>query len=178
MPLVEGSRPGSCGGRQPLLHGGLLQGWQDTGRASSCASMDATRRWASAASGVRRRAVTRAGARVRHHAAGAARAGAACTAWRCIEIELDEPTESGSKALRLWSNPSATVEAPTIAALYRKRWRIEGMFGRLESVLHSEIKTLGHPRAALLGFYGGGAGLQRPGAAAGGGRAGAPAGHA
>ena len=26
------------------------------------------------------------------------------------------------------------------------------MFGRLESVLNSEIKTLGHPRAALLGF--------------------------
>lgn len=40
----------------------------------------------------------------------------------------------------------------TIARLYRKRWRIEGLFGRLESVLNSEIKTLGHPRAALLGF--------------------------
>ena len=39
-----------------------------------------------------------------------------------------------------------------MAALYRKRWRIEGMFQRLESVLHSEIKSLGHPRAALLGF--------------------------
>ena len=26
------------------------------------------------------------------------------------------------------------------------------MFQRLESVLNSEIKTLGHPRAALLGF--------------------------
>lgn len=26
------------------------------------------------------------------------------------------------------------------------------MFQRLESVLHSEIKSLGHPRAALLGF--------------------------
>jgi IS4 transposase len=36
--------------------------------------------------------------------------------------------------------------------LYRRRWRIEGMFQRLESVLHSEIASLGHPRAALLGF--------------------------
>ncbi len=26
------------------------------------------------------------------------------------------------------------------------------MFGRLESVLHSEVASLGHPRAALLGF--------------------------
>jgi hypothetical protein len=54
--------------------------------------------------------------------------------------------------IRLWSNLPASIEAQTIAALYRKRWRIEGMFQRLESVLHSEIKSLGHPRAALLGF--------------------------
>ena len=52
----------------------------------------------------------------------------------------------------LWSNLPPQIDAATIAQLYRKRWRIEGMFGRLESVLHSEIKTLGHPRAALLGF--------------------------
>ena len=40
------------------------------------------------------------------------------------------------------------------------RWRVErsrspgikGMFQRLESVLHSEVRSLGHPRAALLGF--------------------------
>ena len=49
-------------------------------------------------------------------------------------------------------NLPATVEAPPSPPVHRKRWRIEGMFGRLESVLHSEIKTLGHPRAALLGF--------------------------
>jgi hypothetical protein len=54
--------------------------------------------------------------------------------------------------IRLWTNLPATVDAASIAALYRKRWRIEGMFQRLESVLHSEIKSLGHPRAALLGF--------------------------
>lgn len=52
----------------------------------------------------------------------------------------------------LWSNLPGEIDAATIARLYRKRWRIEGMFGRLESVLHSEIKTLGHLRAALLGF--------------------------
>lgn len=72
--------------------------------------------------------------------------------WRRIEIALHAPTESGDEAIVLWSNLPPQIDAATIARLYRKRWRIEGMFGRLESVLHSEIKTLGHPRAALLGF--------------------------
>ncbi|WP_416402339.1 IS4 family transposase [Alicycliphilus denitrificans] len=72
--------------------------------------------------------------------------------WRRIEIALLAPTEAGDQTIVLWSNLPAEIDAATIARLYRKRWRIEGMFGRLESVLHSEIKTLGHPRAALLGF--------------------------
>jgi hypothetical protein len=50
--------------------------------------------------------------------------------------------------------------AGRIAELYRTRWRversrspgIEGMFGRLERVLHSELRSLDHPRAALLDF--------------------------
>lgn len=71
---------------------------------------------------------------------------------RRIEIALDAPTEAGDERIVLWSNLPAEVDAATIAALYRKRWRIEGMFGRLEAALSSEIKTLGHPRAALLGF--------------------------
>lgn len=72
--------------------------------------------------------------------------------WRRIEVALDQPTESGDTHIRLWSSLPATVDAATIAQLYRKRWRIEGMFQRLESVLHSEISSLGHPKAALLGF--------------------------
>lgn len=72
--------------------------------------------------------------------------------WRRIEIILDTPTDSGDETIVLWSNLPPEVDAATIAQLYRKRWRIEGLFGRLESVLHSEIRTLGHPRAALLGF--------------------------
>ena len=71
---------------------------------------------------------------------------------RRIEIALDAPTEAGDEHIVLWSNLPAHVDAVAIAALYRKRWRIEGMFGRLEAALSSEIKTLGHPRAALLGF--------------------------
>lgn len=72
--------------------------------------------------------------------------------WRRIELTLHTPTESGDQAIVLWSNLPPEIDAATIARLYRMRWRIEGMFQRLESVLHSEIKTLGHPRAALLGF--------------------------
>ncbi|WP_116120052.1 transposase [Paraburkholderia sp. BL6665CI2N2] len=34
--------------------------------------------------------------------------------------------------IRLWSNLPDEVDAPEIARLYRKRWRIEGMFQRLE----------------------------------------------
>ena len=74
------------------------------------------------------------------------------TPWRRIELRLDTPTESGETTIRLWSNLPREACAGTIAALYRKRWRIENMFQRLESVLESEIRSLGHPRAALLGF--------------------------
>lgn len=72
--------------------------------------------------------------------------------WRRIELRLDTPTESGETTILLWSNLPREVSARRIAELYRKRWRIEGMFQRLESVLKSEIRSLGHPRAALLGF--------------------------
>ena len=72
--------------------------------------------------------------------------------WRRIELTLDTPTEAGERTIRLWSNLPEEIGAQQIAALYRTRWRIEGMFQRLESVLHSEIRSLGHPRAALLGF--------------------------
>lgn len=76
----------------------------------------------------------------------------AATGWRRIEVALTTPTETGDATIVLWSNLPADIDACTIAALYRKRWRIEGMFHRLESALNSEIKSLGHPRAALLGF--------------------------
>jgi len=72
--------------------------------------------------------------------------------WRRIQVTLDEPTQAGESVISLWTNLPSSVQATSIAALYRKRWRIEGLFQRLESVLNSEIKTLAHPRAALLGF--------------------------
>lgn len=61
--------------------------------------------------------------------------------WRCIELRLDAPTEDGETTIRLWTNLPAWVSAAQVATLYRRRWRIEGMFQRLESVLHSEIAS-------------------------------------
>jgi hypothetical protein len=39
-----------------------------------------------------------------------------------------------------------------VAALYRKRWTLETAFQHLEAYFHSEINTLGYPKAALFGF--------------------------
>ena len=36
--------------------------------------------------------------------------------------------------------------------MYRKRWSIETAFQELEAHLHSEINSLGYPKAALFGF--------------------------
>jgi IS4 transposase len=77
------------------------------------------------------------------------------TAWqfRRIQIRLKKPTEDGETVIRLLSNvPAERMCAQQIAQIYRRRWRIESMFQRLESVVASEVRTLGAPRAALLAF--------------------------
>ena len=71
---------------------------------------------------------------------------------RRIEVVLDTPTTDGETVIRLLTTLPAKVRARAVASLYRKRWTIEGLFGRLEAALHSEIRTLGYPRAALLAF--------------------------
>ncbi len=72
--------------------------------------------------------------------------------WRRVELALDQPAEDGDAAIRLWSNLPGETGAGRVAELYRTRWRIEGMFGRLERVRNSEAASLGHPRAALPCF--------------------------
>ena len=69
--------------------------------------------------------------------------------WRRMELALDAHTENGETTIWLWSNLLREVGGGRVAELYRTRWRIESMFGRLESVLYSEVTSLGHPRAAL-----------------------------
>lgn len=72
---------------------------------------------------------------------------------RRVEVHLDHPTEDGETTIRLLTNlPKSHFTARKIARLYRRRWQIESLFQRLESALHSEVASLGHPRAALLAF--------------------------
>jgi hypothetical protein len=72
---------------------------------------------------------------------------------RRVEVHLDHPTEDGDTTIRLLTNlPKSHFTARKIARLYRRRWQIESLFQRLESALHSEVASLGHPRAALLAF--------------------------
>ena len=72
---------------------------------------------------------------------------------RRIRIVLKKATRDGEKELTILTNLSKTVApAKLIAELYRKRWCIETAFQELEAHLHSEINTLGYPKAALFGF--------------------------
>ena len=71
---------------------------------------------------------------------------------RRIEVHLDQPSEDGDTVIRILSNLPDSKGAEEIANLYRRRWTIESMFQWLESVLHSEVRTLGYPRAALFAF--------------------------
>lgn len=72
---------------------------------------------------------------------------------RHIKLHLDGATEDGDTVIRLLTNVPAThLTAEAVARLYRRRWGIENLFQRLESVLNSEIRSLSQPRAALLAF--------------------------
>jgi len=71
---------------------------------------------------------------------------------RRIELHLNKPTEDGETIVVLLTNLPEAVTTLQIANLYRRRWTIETMFQKIESILKSEIKTLGYPRAALFSF--------------------------
>jgi len=73
--------------------------------------------------------------------------------FRRIRIFLKKATRDGDKVLTLVTNlPEAVTDAKHIAWMYRKRWTIEIAFQELEAHLHSEINSLGYPKAALFGF--------------------------
>jgi hypothetical protein len=48
--------------------------------------------------------------------------------------------------------PLRKASAKRVARLYRKRWTLETAFQHLEAYFHSEMNTLGYPKAALFGF--------------------------
>lgn len=72
---------------------------------------------------------------------------------RRILVRLKAPTRDGQTELAVLTNVSASAaSAVVIAELYRKRWTLETMFFELTQMLDGELKTMGYPRAALLGF--------------------------
>lgn len=72
--------------------------------------------------------------------------------FRRITVQLNKPTRDGAWSLHLLTNLPARVAAGKVAELYARRWTIETMFQELTCTLTCEIKTLGYPKAALLGF--------------------------
>ena len=78
--------------------------------------------------------------------------GGAELAARRVRLTPDEPTEDGDVAIELVTNLPAEVACAVVAKLYRSRWSVEALFGRLTTVPRCEVNTLGYPPAALLGF--------------------------
>ncbi|MCF6209109.1 MAG: transposase [Gammaproteobacteria bacterium] len=73
--------------------------------------------------------------------------------YRRIRLCLNSETRDSEKEIVILTNlTKTTANAKLIAELYRKRWRIETLFQELEAHLHSEVNTLGYPKAALFGF--------------------------
>jgi hypothetical protein len=73
--------------------------------------------------------------------------------FRRIRVKLDQTTRDGDGLLYIVTNlPPRKVSAKRVARLYRKRWTLETAFQHLEAYFHSEINTLGYPKAALFGF--------------------------
>src|SRR3954447_4280700 len=71
---------------------------------------------------------------------------------RRIVLELDEPTRDGETAIVLITNLPAEVTAVECCDAYAGRWQIEGHYQALTDLLHCEVASLGHPRAALFAF--------------------------
>ena len=72
---------------------------------------------------------------------------------RRIRLSLNKATRDGETEIFILTNlPKTVANAQLIAEIYRKRWSIETLFQELEGHLHSEINTLGYPKAALFGF--------------------------
>jgi hypothetical protein len=71
---------------------------------------------------------------------------------RRLRITLNEATRDGATLLSILTNFPRQLSAKRVAALYRKRWTLETAFQHVEASFHSEITTLGYPKAALCGF--------------------------
>ncbi len=71
---------------------------------------------------------------------------------RRMTVELKKKTRNKDNKIYILTNLKSEVDAIKIAEIYEKRWGIETAFQRLEANFHSEINSLGYPKAALFGF--------------------------
>lgn len=71
---------------------------------------------------------------------------------RRVTVLLDEPTRDGDTEIHVLANLPKSIDALTIARVYRKRWTIETAFQELEATLEGELQTLCYPQAALFAF--------------------------
>jgi hypothetical protein len=72
--------------------------------------------------------------------------------FRRVRIKLKQASREGAKIVHMLTNLPRQVSGKQVADLYRKRWTLETAFQHLEAYFHSEINTLGYPKAALFGF--------------------------
>ena len=72
--------------------------------------------------------------------------------FRRVRIKLHEATRDGATIVHILTNLPGRVSGQRVAELYRQRWTLETAFQHLEAYFHSEINTLGYPKAALFGF--------------------------
>ena len=73
--------------------------------------------------------------------------------YRLIHVRLKKPTRDGETEIFILTNLSkSAAHAKQVAELYRRRWEIETTFQKLEKYLHSEVNSLGYPKAALFAF--------------------------
>jgi len=79
--------------------------------------------------------------------------GAKASRCRLIRIHLKHPTRDGDKDLFILTDLSkSSAHAKLVGQMYQRRWTIETMFQQLEAHLHSEVNSLGYPKAALFAF--------------------------
>jgi len=72
---------------------------------------------------------------------------------RRVTVELDEPTRDGDLELHILTNlPQSRADARKVARVYRQRWEIENGFHVVTMTMTCEVKSLGHPLAALFVF--------------------------
>ncbi len=73
---------------------------------------------------------------------------------RRITVKLKTKTRDGETEIHILTNlKKKDATAIQVSELYRKRWRIEGVFQELKQSLRCEIDTLAYPKAAVFAFY-------------------------